>query len=540
MDPKHTRTIVVDTARLIKQNKISKEDLDRLNPALRQEALSYVDSLPVEEEDLSEMKIVLKAGKAPRPYLTQAGMRKPNQVADKPMPVIPIPPQLNPDIKLPGYVPPSKAQATANNINITNNLQDLKVHITTDLKDEIIEAIKQRKQQEAMKEEVRLQVQSQMGMSGQQSPPAPVPTSPVSAPIQPAPQPIPVVIVPPPQAQTAELKPTPVIPEPKPVPPPVPKPIPPQPKVEVKPAVTKPIPPHAPKPITPAFVPRSAPTAEIKPTVNVEHQNLMDKDREVEKRKRMIGEEISSLIVMRNTEQHDLQTLKNKEKSMEEQEALIIAEEKQATSIAAIKDLEEKRWQLEDRRQMYEKDRWIIHKKVEDLNRQIEEKQKEVKRLEEEQREIKKEYLAAIVKKEAGHAGEAKVTEEKILADLREKKVTYEERWLKEKTEAESIQKALFEARQELADQKKMLAEAEKVENTITDEKGKHKAEEERWRIEAAYRQSEKKVWDLEAQASTLQKSKEELEKVFSQIQIDEQDSLDKIENYNFALSKVV
>lgn len=394
--PIKARTIVLDTARLYKQNKISKDDLARMDKIFRQEVIACADTLPPEEEPMTELK----------------------KVAPKQAPNL-----------MEGYVPTRPKEHVA--------------------------------------------------VTPTQTPPPPVP------------------------------------PKPK------PQPEPPKPKVEVKP-----VPPPPPPPPTP-------------PKPKPEDQILVAQKDELKKKKDTITETLRESQSIRNTLIAELESLRAKEKVVENEEKAIKKEEKSA-SILEMKAWEEKRWILEDRRQELEKERFETHKKIDEADVQISLRYKEQMAIDDEEKALDKELALIKIRKEAKEAKEEKVKEEKVYEALQIKKKKYEMDWVKMKEDIKGAKEQILKIDIEALDIKKQIEALEKTETSAVNEKDRHDIEEKRWELEKKFREIETSVWKIDADIEQKMKDIESIEKVFADIQIEEETSKDKIKKYNTAIQKAV
>lgn len=413
--PIKARTIVLDTARLYKQNKISKADLARMDKIFRQEVIACADTLPPEEEPMTELKKVT--------------------------------PKKTPDL-MKGYVPTRP-----------------KEHVVT--------------------------------------PPAqPVQAQKVTPPPPPAPKP-PVQPVPP---------------KPK------PQPEPPKPKVEPKPVAPIPPPPPAPKP-------------EIKVESKSEDQILLNRKEELQKKKDAITVTLKESQSARNTLLAELESLRAKEKVVENEEKAIKKEEKNA-SIIEMKAWEEKRWILEDKRQELEKERFETHRKIDEADVKISLRYKEQVAIDDEEKALDKELALIKIRREAKEAKEEKVKEEKVYDALQVKKKKYEMDWIKLKEDIKEAKEQISKIDTEALDIKKQIEALEKNETTAVNEKDRHDIEEKRWDLEKKFREIETSVWKIDSDIEQKIKEVESIEKVFADIQIEEETSKGKINKYNAAIQK--
>jgi hypothetical protein len=425
--PIKARTIVLDTARLYKQNKISKDDLARMDKIFRQEVIACADTLPPEEEPMTELKNI-----APK--------QAPNLME--------------------GYVP-------------------------TRPKEHVVQPPTQT-----------------------QTPPPPPP---------PPPRP-----TPPPQP--------PVPPKPK------PQPEPPKPKVEVKPVPPTQTPPPTPPRPTP---PKPEIKVEPKPETKPEDQVLVARKDELKKKKDAITDTLKESQSIRNTLIAELESLRAKEKVVENEEKAIKKEEKSA-SILEMKAWEEKRWILEDRRQELEKERFETHKKIDEADAQISLRYKEQMAIDDEEKALDKEITLVKIRKEAKEAKEEKIKEEKVYDALQIKKKKYEMDWIKMKEDIKGAKEQIAKIDIEALDIKKQIEALEKTETSAVNEKDRHDTEEKRWELEKKFREIETSVWKIDADIEQKMKDVESIEKVFADIQIEEETSKDKIKKYNTAIQKAV
>jgi len=404
--PIKARTIVLDTARLYKQNKISKEELARMDKIFREEVITCADTLPPEEEPMTELKkVVLKQA----PYLMK------------------------------GYVP-------------------------TRPKEHVV--------------------------------PTPAPT--------PAPTPTPKPTPPPPPPP----RPTPPTPTPKPTPPPPPKP---EIKIEIKP--------------------------EPKPELKPEEQVLSARKDEIKKKKDLVTNTLKESQSARNVLLAQIESFRAKEKVVENEENAIKKEEKNA-SILEIKAWEEKRWILEDKRQAFEKERFETHKKIDEADVEISKQYKEQVAIDNEEKALDKELSLIKIRKEAKEAKEEKIKEEKIYDTLQIKKKKYEMDWVKIKEDIKGAKEQISKIDIEALDIKKQIETLDKAETTAVNEKDRHDIEEKRWELEKKFREIETSVWKIDADIEQKIKDVESIEKVFADIQIEEEKSKDKINKYISVIQK--
>jgi hypothetical protein len=437
--PIKARTIVLDTARLYKQNKITKEELARMDKIFRQEVIACADTLPPEEEPMTELKKVA--------------------------------PKVAPDL-MKGYVPTRPKEHVAQT-------------------------------------------------------PSPTPTS---TPVQPA-QAQKATPPPPPPPPLAPKPPVPPVP-----PKPKPQPEPPKLKVEVKPVPPPPqTPPPPPTPPKPEI--KLDPKPELNPEPKPEEQILSARKEELKKKKDAIAETLKESQSARNVLIAELESLRSKEKVVENEEKAIKKEEKSA-SILEMKAWEEKRWILEDRRQELEKERFETHKKIDEADAQISLRYKEQVAIDDEEKALDKELALIKIRKEAKEAKEEKAKEEKVYDALQIKKKKYEMDWIKMKEDIKGAKEQIAKIDIEALDLKKQIEALEKTETSAVNEKDRHDIEEKRWELEKKFREIETSVWKIDADIEQKMKDVESIEKVFADIQIEEETSKDKIKKYNTAIHK--
>ena len=78
----------------------------------------------------------------------------------------------------------------------------------------------------------------------------------------------------------------------------------------------------------------------------------------------------------------------------------------------------------------------------------------------------------------------------------------------------------------------------DKTETTAVNEKDRHDIEEKRWELEKKFREIETSVWKIDADIEQKIKDVESIEKVFADIQIEEEKSKDKINKYISVIQK--
>ncbi len=405
------RTIVLDAARLLKQNKISKEDLEKMDKVFREEVIAFAATLP-DEEVVTEI-------------------RK----------------QQSSDL-MKGYVPTRP-----------------KEHVD-------------------------------------------VPKAAVPPPVTPAPVP-----TPPPQPKVEKKA------EPKVEPKPIPKPVPPPP----------PPPPPKPEP-----KPAPVPAPEVKKT---EDQLMYAHKEEIQKKKTVVGDALRVAQLERNTLMHELESVRAKERETEAEEKAIKKQESHAP-VSEMKPLEEKRWIVEDKRQGFEKERFEIHKKIDVADAKISERYREQTALETEETILRNEIERYELKKEAKLATEQKIQEEKVYSAIQAKKKKLESDWTKMKEEVKLIKDRVVKTDREAGELKLQIDALEKVESSAISEKDRHGAEEKRWALEKRFREIEQSVWQLDADSENKEKEIEVLEKLFGEVQLEEETSKDKISRYNTTIRK--
>lgn len=314
-----------------------------------------------------------------------------------------------------------------------------------------------------------------------------------------------------PQQKPIEAKPT--------SPPPLTPPPKPQPKPEPEPV---------PKPVEPA----PASTAPL-----TEEQLLEIHLEDARKKREIVSAVLKELQLERAVLLKEIELARQKEKSAEQEEVAVKKEEKDA-SASALRALEEKRWALEDRRQSIEKERWEIHKNLDGVDTRISETYKQQSTLEAEEAKAKEKIRVLTVKKEAKLAERKKIEEEKVFTSILAKKKKYEADWIKTKEDIKRIQVGVSETDSQALEIKKQIEEVEKQESGAISEQDRHSLEEKRWAFDAKLRSIEEAVWKLDAEAAEKLKKIEEIQKVFAEIQLEEESSKEKIASYLAAIRR--
>ncbi len=509
MNPQQPRTIVLDTARLLKNNKISKEEFSKFDRDFQQQVLACVSSLP-KDEDLSKMTLTLKSNKPSAPKPVSSNLRPPRPRTD----AQPAEPILSADELARAYKPPAAKMPEPSSISFVGAqnpysrfgggvVQPESVNVVVNVVKEAIQRISKEQENEIISEPVKEVVKQEIKPEIKQEIKQEKKAEPVAA-AKLAPQKEPV------SAWKPASAPAPKPPEPKPA------------------SVVVP-----PTPSSTIIFPEK-----LAPKTATDESELYDKDASLEEKKAAITKEIQALTLTRNSYLRDLELLRLHEKSVEDQEAAINMKEKESGTISSHKAIEEKRWSLEDQRQTYEKERWDIHQKIDDIEKQLSERNRQKGKIEAEQEKFKRDLEVITLKKEAEQARIDKVLEEKIQASTREKKRKYELDWIKSKSDMSHIREQIENLQSDVASMKKKIEETELLEKSASNEKDRHSFEEQRWQLEKSLRDVEKNQWDLESKVEGMARDVEELERVFAEIQIEEEQSREKIDKANLIIKK--
>lgn len=319
---------------------------------------------------------------------------------------------------------------------------------------------------------------------------------------------------------------------PAPIPAPAAAPAPkPEPKIEPKPK-PKPVPPPPPPPPAPMPKPAYAPAAPL-----TEEQLIQIHIDDLRKKREMVSASLHDIQFERNVLLKDLESIRTKEKGIEQEEAAIKKE--QAGAVASVvRTLEEKRWALEDARQVVEKERWEAHKKLDAVDVRISETYKQQAVLDTEELKSKRKIEELATKREAALAEGGKSDEEKVFAIIQAKKKKFEADWVKIKENIKRIKSNVSETDTRAVALKKQIEEIEAQENVAISEQDRHTLEEKRWLFDKQLRDIEKMVWDLDAEVEAKLKEVVEIEKIFAEIQIEEEKSKEKISAYLLAIKR--
>lgn len=292
----------------------------------------------------------------------------------------------------------------------------------------------------------------------------------------------------------------------------------------------KPVPPPQPKPVTPVTPPKPVPPP---PPVRVatEEELLQAKLQDFAKKKAVLEEETRIHQLERNTLIGELESVRAKERGVEQEESELRKKEKEAP-VGEMKNLEEKRWTLEDSRQLLEKSRWDIHKKIDGVDARMAEIYKNERGLIQEEDHAKKDLEKIVLKREAKVAAEQKVVEEKAYAAIQAKKKKYETDWVRLKEEVKHLKVQVEKTDGGARSLKDQIEEVEKTESTASTEQHRHDLEEKRWDLDKKLREIEKSVWQLDADAAQKTKEIEAIEKIFAEIQLEEEASKKKMQDY--------
>ena len=258
---------------------------------------------------------------------------------------------------------------------------------------------------------------------------------------------------------------------------------------------------------------------------------------ELKKKKDLITNTLKESQSARNILLAQLESFRAKEKVVENEENAIKKEEKNA-SILEMKAWEEKRWILEDKRQAFEKERYETHKKIDEADVEISKRYKEQVAIDNEEKALDKELSLIKIRKEAKEAKDEKIKEEKIYDALQIKKKKYEMDWVKIKEDIKGAKEQISKIDIEALDIKKQIETLDKTETTAVNEKDRHDIEEKRWELEKKFREIETSVWKIDADIEQKIKDVESIEKVFADIQIEEEKSKDKINKYISVIQK--
>lgn len=513
------RTILHDVARLIKQNKISKEDLARMSKAFRQEAMDYAAQLP-EEEIVTEISVKPKQDKSNWPL---------------------------------GYTPTNRP-SSGNSLSAAENIKAAFAPRTPTQKPAAAPSASASKTAPAAQQPININVNfsSDKPVQPEQSTITFVKPMPAAAAPDPVPAPKAKVPEQPPVKESVAWT---VNPSSKTAPSPAPAP-----KAEVAPA---PKPESAPVPV-PKKVPnhpvsavihtaRAASPSQsfpkkqesvIKPQLNakamlmVEEEALNKEKEKIESKKAEISEAIQALVLQKGHLASELEGIKSREKSIEEDEKEVAKEAGQASSTSLKKSLEEKRWELEDKRQEVEKERFSLHEKSEALDQQIADMRKEESAVDVEMKRNERALEHVHLRKEAQVAEEKKDAEEKIYAAIQSKKVKYESDWVKMKEDLKHLEGQMSLLDDKLSAAKKEFEEIESAEKSTSSEKERHALEEKRWNIDKKLRALEKEGWGIEELVEKKSAEVSEIEKTFEAIQMEEAESKGRLNEYKAVIRK--
>lgn len=323
-----------------------------------------------------------------------------------------------------------------------------------------------------------------------------------------------------------EIKPTPKIetpPEPKPIPSQQPAPAIKKEESEAKP---KPVPPEQ----TPPSYIKSNPSPTPAPSQSQE-ETFQSTLRDLSSKRAAIESDMQGLMSEKNDLLHTLESIMSEEREVEEEERRIRRELQESIPSAQKKTLEEERWSFEDKRQAFEKTRWETRKQEEALAEKILTKRKELTDISSKEKEVNDSIRSLNLKKEAEAARKELSSHEEEHRKILDKKRKYESDWSSLNGMIVTLKSRIESRKRSEQEANRQFEEIERKELATSDEKERHKLEEERWRADKALRDNERDLWNTEDELNKKLEEQKDLEQTFASIQIEEEDILDKIQN---------